>query len=642
MEREKKVWVYDQEMYPNLFLLAALNIHTLEKVHFALCPYYDDKDFLISWIKNDCDMMIGFNSLQYDYPLLHEMLRKHRMSNDKLVPHLKSKSDRLISTKVPYFNVVKKPFIPQVDLMKIWHYDNKAKIVSLKELEFNMGLENIQSLPYFHNQVLSKSEIDVVIDYCHNDTHATHKFYLETLEAINMRKELSVRYNTDMTNFNDTKIGEFIFIKKIEEQIGEIPKRGFNPINVKDILFDYIEFEQPSFQKLHAWLSNRVLKQTKGVFSEIPFEEMEPLEGLYHKKKKNGKQENLNIVHEGMHFVYGTGGIHGACEPGVFESDEEYVIKTCDVSSLYPNISIRNLLYPSYAGEIFCEIYEGYYNERQTHPKGSVMNLALKLGLVSVFGKSISEYSKLYAPEYGMAITINGQLLMTMLAEKLMKIPNSKLLLINTDGLEIKMPRKHIALYDSICKEWEQLTRLVLEHGTYDKIALKDVNNYIAIDGENIKRKGAAFIYDKSPKELTWNKNHSFLILSKAREAYFVHGTDPEEFIRNHTIFADFYGRVKLTDKKHKLVGRNGEEEIKLEKITRYYVAYDGYDLVKIMPPLARTPDKIRETRINKGFYCMPCNDLRNYDENNFWENLNYDFYIEEAKKVIDKIESNE
>ena len=38
--------------------------------------------------------------------------------------------------------------VPQVDLYKIHHFDNKARTTSLKALEFNMRMDNISDLPF--------------------------------------------------------------------------------------------------------------------------------------------------------------------------------------------------------------------------------------------------------------------------------------------------------------------------------------------------------------------------------------------------------------------------------------------------------------------------------------------------------------
>lgn len=54
---------------------------------------------------------------------------------------------------------------------------------------------------------------------------------------------------------------------------------------------------------------------------------------------------------------------------------------TFDVKSLYPNISIRNNLFPLHLGNTFCEIYEDIYNERLKYPKSDSRNELYKLAL---------------------------------------------------------------------------------------------------------------------------------------------------------------------------------------------------------------------------------------------------------------------
>jgi hypothetical protein len=43
------------------------------------------------------------------------------------------------------------------------------------------------------------------------------------------------------------------------------------------------------------------------------------------------------------------------------------------------------------------------------------------------------------------------------------------------------IPEKDQEKYLEICKEWEKLTQLSLEHDQYQKMVIKDVNNYLAV-----------------------------------------------------------------------------------------------------------------------------------------------------------------
>ena len=64
------------------------------------------------------------------------------------------------------------------------------------------------------------------------------------------------------------------------------------------------------------------------------------------------------------------------------------------------------------------------------------------------YGKSNDEHSFLYDPLFMMCITINGQLLLTMLIEEItLNIPDCKILMVNTDGFECRFHKKYINIY---------------------------------------------------------------------------------------------------------------------------------------------------------------------------------------------------
>jgi hypothetical protein len=277
-------------------------------------------------------------------------------------------------------------------------------------------------------------------------------------------------------------------------------------------------------------------------------------------------------------------------------------------------------------GEVFCDIYEEIYNQRQQYAKGSIENKGLKEALNASYGKSNSEYSPLFDPKYTMSITINGQLLICMLAEKFVdEVHNCTILQTNTDGITVKVPRSEEYKIMDICSRWEKLTKLELEYAYYRKMVIRDVNNYIAVnENDSIKRKGA---YEYK-REL--HQNHSMLVVPKAIEAYYVNNMPVEEFIRNHKDIYDFFKRTKL-NKLSYLLGVK-EETIHLNRVTRYYIAKEGYELIKVMPPL-KGKELNREHHIEAGYFCIPLNVMLPLDQ--IWNNINYDYYIAEANKII-------
>ena len=141
---------------------------------------------------------------------------------------------------------------------------------------------------------------------------------------------------------------------------------------------------------------------------------------------------------------------HGCIKPGVYESDDNYVIIDADVASLYPSIAVVNKLYPQHLGLEFCNVYESILKQRIEAKKAGNMTLSdgFKLSLNSVYGKSNDKYSFLLDPVYTMKTTLNGQLMLSMLAERLViDIESIQKLQINTDGLTIKIHKKDLDNY---------------------------------------------------------------------------------------------------------------------------------------------------------------------------------------------------
>lgn len=704
-----KRWIWDIEVYPNLFLICAKNCITGERRRFQVSPLGDDRKEIALWLQNEVEEMVGFNSLFYDYPVLHyALLNLWNLRGRDFCKKTFDYSTSIIKGRKTFIkdrDVVRK----QIDLFKINHYDNKAKMTSLKLLQFNLRLKNIRELPYKPGTVLTDEQIQTVIDYCDNDADATELVYIETLSEIQLREKLSGQYNIDFTNFNSTKIGEYILISKIITALGEdavydifetdngIRKKVKNTkresIDLNDVIFPYINYTTEPFQKILEWFKSRVITETKGVFSEIPFDELKSLEPHYFIDKKVGKQKTLNIIYKGFQYDFGVGGIHGSVSPGIYESDDDYELWDWDVASYYPNLAIKNRFYPEHFGEVFCDIYESIYEERKLYPKKThpAENIALKLALNGSYGKSNSIFSALYDPLYTMKTTVNGQLLLCMLSERLMEeIPDCTMIQINTDGMTVRVHKKYIEQMKAICARWEKLTQLELESVMYSKMIIKDVNNYIAVktDGK-AKRKGAAFIYKIEPGELELHKNFSMLIVPKALEAYFVDNKPVEEFIRNHDDIYDFFKRTKInrTDTLYaRLLNEQGniisQEEV--QRIVRYYISgYQQFDkdsktfiqhgtgvtLIKEMPPLAQKETKKmitdfnkevkngylgtyeqykeslikpRNTNIEAGYLCTVANDMKLTSIEEIKSTIDYQYYIDEVYKIINLIEHND
>lgn len=79
-----------------------------------------------------------------------------------------------------------------------------------------------------------------------------------------------------------------------------------------------------------------------------------------------------------------------------------------------------------------------------------------------------------------MQIRINGQLMLLMLAEKLVQA-GCRIIQANTDGLFVLLKRNKYTNVQEICKNWEILTKLTLEEDRFEAMYQFAINDYLAI-----------------------------------------------------------------------------------------------------------------------------------------------------------------
>ena len=607
---------FDIETYPNIFSLVAKHERTGKIAWFEISERRNHTAQLFNFLC-DCSenkiKMVGYNNVGFDYPVVHQFLTEYSiytsMSGIEVCYKLYEKAQAIIDCQDRFAHTIwgGDMFIEQVDLYKIHHFDNMARATSLKTLEFNMGSSDIEDLPFEPGQPIPLEGFNKLIEYNAWDVAQTSKFLHESMGLLKFRETMSEMLKLDCTNFNDVKIGKQLFVNTLEEKnpgscyekVGgrRQPRQTLHAsLNLGDVILPYVKFEHLEFIKMQDWMASQTITQTKGTF------------------------KNLSCTVDGFKYVFGLGGIHGSISSTTVEEDEEFVIIDYDVTSYYPSISIVNKLYPEHLGIEFCNVYEQLFQERKKHPKGSPENLALKLALNGTYGASNDKYSPFFDSRFTMAITINGQLSLCMLAEQLIKIPNCSVIQVNTDGLSVRLPRAYSDGADSIVEWWERLTKLNMERADYSKMCIRDVNNYIAVgtDGK-VKRKGC---YSHGG-DLGWHQNHSGQIVAIVAEKVLIEGKDPLQCLLHHPNKLDFLMCTKVPRSSKLFWGKE-----QTQNICRYTVTNKGEELTKVMPPL-KNKTEWREFCINKGYKVSPCNKL-----NEINLDFNYEFYLNEINKI--------
>jgi hypothetical protein len=611
----ERLYTYDIETYPNMFSCGIVHMDSGTRWLYEISDRVNQGEEFVHMMGRLRDAqcrMIGFNNEHFDYPVIHHMWNAFYSTGGVTVADAYNKAQEIIDTnwndRFRHNVWPRDVIVPQVDLFKIMHFDNHARSTSLKKLEMNSRSGSVQDLPFPPGTLLTDEQKDVTIRYMCHDIAETCKFAREVSGSISFRNTLTELYGMDATNFNDTKIGKEYFIAALEKtgvscfdrssgrkKPRQTPRR--EGIRVADRLLP-IRFSSSEFQRMYEYFKTVTIPadETKGFFTDLT--------------------ADLN----GFEVVFGAGGIHGSVHNRTFRSDDTHVIIDVDVVSYYPSIAISNRWYPEHLGDVFCDIYADLKQQRVSQPKGTPENAMLKLALNGVYGDSNNKYSPFYDPSYTMAVTINGQMLLCLLAEYIVGIPDSELIQMNTDGLTVRLPRDKRHQLDAACVRWEAETRLTLESVDYDAMFVRDVNNYVAVgvDGK-VKRKNAYMI------EPQWHQDRSSLVVPKAVSAYLLDGIDPTSFIFDHSDPFDFMRHVKVPRS-----SRLEHGETVVQNTSRYFIALDGEALVKIMPPLSGKIDE-RCIGVDVGWQTIMCNDATDFD----WSELNRRWYINEAEKLI-------
>lgn len=719
-----KMWVYDIETFKHVFTFSVVRADGKHKQTFECSKFKNDMQRVLDCVNylrlNDC-YLIGFNNIGFDYPVLHELISKIN-TEGKSGEWIAKKVFAIAQKQIDSFkdegfgNTVKydDQIVKQIDLYRIWHFNNKAKATSLKMLEFNMRMQNIEDLPYGIEEELTQEQIAKIVSYNEHDVEATRLFLHASESQVAFRFGMVDSLGPVILNADDTKIGSEYFQNRLEKQgvkmkVYQNGKQVLNQtkrdkIKISECLFDYYKFNRPEFQAIYDWFKQQTITETKGVFSDIEEhdlgdvakyaelsvkrkkfkqkpndqdiadfkkehqlgwveeEELKATEYLFDaqgnhvteqplcqdgspdltKKPKKVRvpkksywgcwnvAETLNVIVGGYRIDFGVGGVHASLTEKIVRETKSYMIRDADVSSMYPNIAISNRIYPEHLGESFCAIYKSMYEERKSHPKGSAENAMLKLALNGSYGKSNDKYSVFYDPKFTMSITINGQLSLLMLADRLLDIEGLKLVQLNTDGLTVAMLRNTEQQYNQICEQWQKDVVLELEFVDYSKMIIRDVNNYIAVyTNGKTKRKGA-YQYEG----LAWNMNQSALVIPMAAEANMLHGADIKEFIQQRLsdghVF-DFMLRTKVPRNSKLIMVMEDGTEIEQQRICRYYPSKQGGSLVKIMPAL-EGKEEDRRLSIESQWKVKTCNNMKDFDGD-----VDLEYYVKEAEKLVIK-----
>jgi len=195
--------IYDTEVYPNCFLLCAEYVESSLRLSFEISNRVNESQQIIRWMYGlhaDGSTMIGFNNLGFDYPIIHMLYRMGHAT----APQLYAKCKAIIESEDKFTHLVypSDRVVPQIDLFKIHHFDNRSKSTSLKKLEINMRAQRVVDLPYSPHDPLTPAQMDHVIAYMCHDIAETMNFWV---------------LSQDQVKFRDAWKGDYTVLESVED-----------------------------------------------------------------------------------------------------------------------------------------------------------------------------------------------------------------------------------------------------------------------------------------------------------------------------------------------------------------------------------------------------------------------------------------
>lgn len=573
-------WFLDTECYPNYFLIVLKSIDG----KLITFEYNDENDIDKKSLSNilSSKLTIGFNSRFYDIPMIMRFLKDgDKPTNEQL----KKLSDDLILSDNS-FDIISNNFLWTP---RKWNHIDIIRVLpskcSLKMYGARIHTKKLQDLPYDPSKVLTREEKEVLKVYCINDVDITRDLYLQIYEELKLRWEIGKELDVDCRSKSDADIAEIYFKNKFA---------GITIPKDKSLSFKY---------KLPHYLSynNESINSILNDITDFEFTDKTNL-------KKDISFVGKEIKTKTNNFTIGIGGLHSKEESiAVVKSSDEFLIDV-DVTSYYPSIIINNSIYPSNLGKEFLSLYKQLRDRRlQIKDKTSAPSKFYKIVLNGTFGRLGYRKSILYDLEKMIQTTITGQLCLLMLVDNLEE-SGFEIISGNTDGLTIKGKLADINKFEEVLEKWEFITGFELEKTYYDRIYMRDVNNYIAIKSDGgVKTKGFLSMNDLS-------RNAHLGVVKKAVREYLVNKVDIEHSIKNGS--KEDY----LLTKKTKL-GATFRGEY-LGKVVRWYYRTDG--------------DYILNTKGHKVPDANGAYPIMNLEDE--LVNIDYDRYLQEAYKTLKTI----
>lgn len=542
------------------------------------------------------------------------------------------KSLKQTSINIKWYNLKEYTMPPIGDLDRHYYHERLPEAKGMTDRELNIHYRNV------FERFIPKEYLQEMADYNDNDVYIVAELIRMNQEEVLLRYRISEEYKVDVFSASRSTIADKVIVKLYSKFTGLHPKAFIDTktirrkIVVSEILSDKIAFSTPELNDILSGIRSLTLRGEKGEFDR-------------------------EFTFMGTSYTIATGGLHSNEIPAVYTENDDNIIVDRDVASYYPNM-IRSLkvcqkhLLP----KAWFRIADTIVDERLEHKhlskdksldskerdKHATAAACLKIvANAGIFGKMGSEKSFLCDKKAMYQVTINGQLFLLMLIEKL-ELAGIHVISANTDGIVTVVPRKLEKTADDICHWWEKHLGLELEFTYYTKYVTEGVNSYLTIKrGGSCKFKGRMnpkmFLEDLS-------KGYNSPIVAKCVTEYFINGTPVMETLRNAKSILDFCRTQNVNHKyrlefTHVVDGKIRTDVV--QRNTRFYISSMGGTLMKVesMGWNDNGEEQVKKSSLCAGQRVSICNTVDDTDISEL--NVNYLYYYNEAMAIIEPIEQS-
>lgn len=671
-----------QEAIPLIDKLSVTEIKnrlaTVKRYRFSIFEDDDSELYpLLNWLQYKADYF-GYNNNKYDRLMLSALLMYYNQFDKpgKLIEFLYDTSQRIIRNsdndvlwQDNFTNMLMKNRLNfrDLDLFQIFRLDHFHK--SLKQTSINIKWYNLLE---YHMPPISELDVDYYYrltenrglsieqlnrlyrnsferylhpywkkemeEYNDNDVFICCELVRMNQEEIRLRYMISKEYEINVLSASRSTIADKVIVKLYSKFTGLHPKRFIDTktirrkIEVSEILSDKIQFLSPQLNDLLQSLRSLVLRGEKGEFERT-------------------------FTYAGTSYTIATGGLHSNEIPAIYVADDKQTIVDRDVTSYYPNL-IRSLkvcqkhLNP----KAWFRIADTIVDERTEHKhlaKDKSLSLILQIkhftaaaclkivANAGIFGKMGSEKSFLCDKKAMYKVTINGQLFLLMLIERL-EDAGIHVISANTDGIVTIVPKGLEETADNICHWWEKHLGLELEFTSYSKYITEGVNSYLTVKTDGKKK----FKGRMNPKMYLedLSKGYNSPIVAKAVTEYFINGTPVMETLRNSKSILDFCRTQNVNRKYYIEYTHVVDHKMVVEEVqrnTRFYVSLTGGSLMKveILGWDENNQPKLKKSSLCAGQRVTVCNLVEDKDISEL--NINYLYYYNECMAIIEPIEQS-